>query len=152
MFCFLKWFLHSNQQLSSKKCPSLILIYFQFQLGLSVSTSHGPGPGPGCRGFQGGHQGGFQQSPLERVSPPTPTPEPATLPSPSSLVSRLPSIQHTTLGREPIQLTPSLSRLYKEQLIGHVLAWPAEHVEKGINKVSEDANQISNHAITKVSF
>merc|ERR1712243_267538 len=108
--------------------------------GLSVSTSHGPGPGPGSRGLQ--------PSPLERVSPPTPTHEPSLLPSPSSLVSRLPSIHHTV---HPIQLTPSLSRLYKEQLIGHVLAWPAEHVEKGINKVSEDANQISNHAITKVS-
>ena len=32
-----------------------------------------------------------------------------------------------------------------------MLAWPAEQVERGINKVSEDANQISNHAITKVS-
>merc|ERR1719312_1139383 len=112
----------------------------QPQMGLSVSTSHGPGPGPGSRGLQ--------PSPLERVSPPTPTHEPSLLPSPSSLVSRLPSIHHTV---HPIQLPPSLSRLYKEQLIGHVLAWPAEHVEKGINKVSEDANQISNHAITKVS-
>ena len=80
-------------------------------------------------------------------------------------MSRLPS----TLAPAPIQLTPSLSRLYKEQLIGeklvtiytgcnlvifitgHVLAWPAEPVERVINKVSEDANQISNHAITKVS-
>ena len=83
-------------------------------------------------------------------------------------MSRLPS----TLAPAPIQLTPSLSRLYKEQLIGeqlvtsnkspgynqvifitgHVLAWPAEPVERVINKVSEDANQISNHAITKVSL
>ena len=84
-------------------------------------------------------------------------------------MSRLPS----ALAPAPIQLTPSLSRLYKEQLIGgqlvtcdqrtelldvtfylipgHVLAWPAEPVERVINKVSEDANQISNHAITKVS-
>ena len=82
-------------------------------------------------------------------------------------MSRLPS----TLAPAPIQLTPSLSRLYKEQLIGeklvtsnkspgcnpvifitgHVLGWPAEPVERVINKVSEDANQISNHAITKVS-
>ena len=82
------------------------------------------------------------------MSPPTPTHD--TLPSPSSLVSRLPSLQ--SLAPAPIQLTPSLSRLYKEQLIGHVLAWPAEHVERGINKVGEDANQISNHAITKVTI
>ena len=64
-----------------------------------------------------------------------------------SAVSRL---QALAAPPPPIQLTPSLSRLYKEQLIGHVLAWPAEHVERGINKVGEDANQISNHAITKV--
>merc|ERR1712055_957978 len=51
----------------------------------------------------------------------------------------------------PIQLTPSLSRLYKEPLIGHVLAWPAEQVEKGCNRISEEAHQISSHGITKVS-
>ena len=68
--------------------------------------------------------------------------------SPGSLVSRLPSLQ--TSVAPPVQLTPSLGKLYKEQLIGHVLAWPAEHVERGINKVGEDANTISNHHITKV--
>lgn len=51
----------------------------------------------------------------------------------------------------PIQLTPSLSRLYKEPLIGHVLGWPAEQVERGCNRISEEAHQISSHGITKVS-
>ena len=86
---------------------------------------------------------------LEGVSPPTPTHDSSmTSGSPGSLVSRLPSLQ--TSVAPPVQLTPSLGKLYKEQLIGHVLAWPAEHVERGINKVGEDANQISNHHITKV--
>jgi len=51
----------------------------------------------------------------------------------------------------PIQLTPSLSRLYKEPLIGHVLGWPAEQVERGCNRISEEAQQIASHGITKVS-
>ena len=106
------------------------------------------GPGQGSRHSVHSNQ----PSPLQGVSPPTPTHDSA-LPSPG-LMSRLPSLQHVSglAGTcPPIQLTPSLSRLYKEQLIGHVLAWPAEHVERGINKVGEDANQISNHHITKVS-
>merc|ERR1712096_194995 len=45
----------------------------------------------------------------------------------------------------------SLSRLYKEPLIGHVLGWPAEQVERGCNRISEEAQQISSHGITKVS-
>ena len=69
-------------------------------------------------------------------------------PLPSPLTSRLPSLHPPPTA---IQLTPSLSRLYREQLIGHVLAWPAEQVERAINKVGEDANTISNHTITKVS-
>ena len=117
------------------------------QVGLSVST------GGGQLSRHSGHSN--QPSPLQGVSPPTPTHD-SSLHSPgSALVSRLPSLQHVSslagTCQAPIQLTPSLSRLYKEQLIGHVLAWPAEHVERGINKVGEDANQISNHHITKVS-
>jgi len=119
----------------------------QPQVGLSVST------GGGQLSRHSGHSN--QPSPLQGVSPPTPTHD-SSLHSPgSALVSRLPSLQHVSslagTCQAPIQLTPSLSRLYKEQLIGHVLAWPAEHVERGINKVGEDANQISNHHITKVS-
>lgn len=103
-------------------------------VGLSVSTSQGPD----SRSRPSVHSA--QPSPGVGVSPPA---------SPAlSAVSRL---QALAAPPPPIQLTPSLSRLYKEQLIGHVLAWPAEHVERGINKVGEDANQISNHAITKVS-
>ena len=52
----------------------------------------------------------------------------------------------------PIQLTPSLSRLYKEPLIEHVLGWPAEQVERGCNRISEEAHQISSHGITKVKL
>lgn len=114
--------------------------------GLSVSTSQ-HGPGPGSRGA--GSSSALTSPGLTAVSPVSAsemTAGPGSLSSPS-LISRLPS----TLAPAPIQLTPSLSRLYKEQLIGHVLGWPAEPVERGINKVSEDANQISNHAITKVS-
>jgi len=90
-------------------------------------------------------------------SPPTPTHD--SLPSPSvvsPLSSRLPQSSLGQLGsmgqlHPPIQLTPSLSRLYKEPLIGHVLGWPAEQVERGCNRISEEAQQISSHGITKVS-
>lgn len=99
--------------------------------GLSVSTQ--PGPGPGSR-----HS--------NQPSPHNLSPGHDSLPSP--LTSRLPSLHPPATA---IQLTPSLSRLYREQLIGHVLAWPAEQVERAINKVGEDANTISNHTITKVS-
>ena len=110
------------------------LVPISAQVGLSVSTSQGPD----SRSRPSVHSA--QPSPGVGVSPPA---------SPAlSAVSRL---QALAAPPPPIQLTPSLSRLYKEQLIGHVLAWPAEHVERGINKVGEDANQISNHAITKVS-
>lgn len=51
----------------------------------------------------------------------------------------------------PVQLTPSLSRLYRENLIGHVLGWPAEQVEKCSMRISEESHQISSHGITKVS-
>ena len=109
------------------------LVPISAQVGLSVSTSQGPD----SRSRPSVHSA--QPSPGVGVSPPA---------SPAlSAVSRL---QALAAPPPPIQLTPSLSRLYKEQLIGHVLAWPAEHVERGINKVGEDANQISNHAITKV--
>ena len=50
----------------------------------------------------------------------------------------------------PITLTPSLARLYKEPLIGHVLAWPAEQVERGCCRISEEAHQLASHGITKV--
>lgn len=107
------------------------------QSGLSVSTQ--PGPGPGRHSNQPSPHGQhYSQSP--------PTPGHDSLPSPLA-VARLSSLQPPTPA---IQLTPSLNRLYKEQLIGHVLAWPAEHVERAINKVGEDANTISNHTITKV--
>ena len=102
--------------------------------GLSVSTQPGPGPGPGSR-----HS--------NQPSPHNLSPGHDSLPSP--LASRLPSLHPPATA---IQLTPSLSRLYREQLIGHVLAWPAEQVERAINKVGEDANTISNHTITKVQY
>ena len=100
--------------------------------GLSVSTQHGPGPG---------------SRHSNQPSPHNLSPGHDSLPSP--LTSRLPSLHPPPTA---IQLTPSLSRLYREQLIGHVLAWPAEQVERAINKVGEDANTISNHTITKVSI
>ena len=106
------------------------------QAGLSVST----GPGLGSR-----HSNLPSPHNLYSQSPPTPGHD--SLPPPLA-VSRLPSLQPPAPA---IQLTPSLSRLYKEQLIGHVLAWPAEQVERAINKVGEDANTISNLTITKVS-
>jgi len=110
------------------------------QTSLSVSTRD-PGGGSRHSNQPSPHNPHYSQSP--------PTPGHDSLPSPLS-VSRLPSL-HPPPVQTSIQLTPSLNRLYKEQLIGHVLAWPAEHVERAINKVGEDANTISNHTITKVS-
>jgi len=79
------------------------------------------------------------------VSPPT---QENRLPSLSSLSAVSPL---TALWAAPVSLTPSLGRLYREQLIGHVLGWPAEHLEKASNKVNEEHHNISSHAITKVS-
>lgn len=125
-------------------------------LGLSVSTQPGPGPG--------------RVAPLNssrlpspsHLSPSTPTHSDTghslvSPPSIQSVVSPLSSLQRGTsaLGslppQQPIQLTPSLSRLYREQLIGHVLGWPAEQVERGCQRISEEGHQISSHGITKVS-
>ena len=48
-------------------------------------------------------------------------------------------------------LTPSLARFYKESLIGHVVNWPAEAVEKTCQRINEEHLNISNLGITKVS-
>merc|ERR1719483_578400 len=135
----------------------------QPQLGLSVST--GPGPGSMSVRLPPGHPHSYpipHPSPLsmyggDSSSPPPPTHD--SLPSPSvvsPLSSRLPPSSLGQMGsmgqlHPPIQLTPSLSRLYREPLIGHVLGWPAEQVERGCNRISEEAHQISSHGITKVS-
>eukprot|EP00090_Calanus_glacialis_P035099 TRINITY_DN59996_c0_g1_i1.p1 TRINITY_DN59996_c0_g1~~TRINITY_DN59996_c0_g1_i1.p1 ORF type:complete len:615 (+),score=181.37 TRINITY_DN59996_c0_g1_i1:69-1913(+) len=135
----------------------------QPQFGLSVSTQPGPGPGSLSVRLPLGHPNSYplpHPSPLSMYghsSPPTPTHD--SLPSPSvvsPLSSRLPQNSLGQMGsmgqlHPPIQLTPSLSRLYKEPLIGHVLGWPAEQVERGCNRISEEAHQISSHGITKVS-
>ena len=57
----------------------------------------------------------------------------------------------TALKSQMISLTPSLSKLYRESLIGHVVAWPAESVERMAGRVNEDHNNISNLGVTKVS-
>jgi len=135
----------------------------QPQVGLSVSTQPGPGPGSLAVRLPTGHPHSYSlphPSPVSiyaHSSPPTPTHE--SLPSPSvvsPLSSRLPQNSLGQMGavgqlHPPIQLTPSLSRLYKEPLIEHVLGWPAEQVERGCNRISEEAHQISSHGITKVS-
>ena len=38
----------------------------------------------------------------------------------------------------------------RENLIGHVLAWPAEQVERCCGRIAEETHQISSHGITKV--
>jgi len=50
-----------------------------------------------------------------------------------------------------VTLTPSLAKLYKEDLIGHVQSWPAEQLERGCHRLEEEAHQISSHGITRVS-
>jgi len=114
---------------------------------LSISTQ--PGPGPGSR---------LSQLPN---SYPVPSPlysptgsghqDPNHLPSPSVLSPSLQSKLALHSLPPPLQLTPSLSRLYRENLIGHVLAWPAEQVERCCGRIAEETHQISSHGITKVS-
>lgn len=57
--------------------------------------------------------------------------------------------KHQPFG--PPLITPSLSRLYRESLISHVIGWPAESVEKACQRVNEDHSNLSNHHITRVS-
>jgi len=91
-------------------------------------------------------------SQMSPQSPPTPTQEDRLpSPAPSSLSSLSAVSPLTALRAAPVSLTPSLGRLYKEPLIGHVLGWPAEHLEKACNKVSEDHHSVTSHVITKVS-
>merc|ERR1719362_1524161 len=114
---------------------------------LSISTQ--PGPGPGSR---------LSQLPN---SYPAPSPlysptgsghqDPNHLPSPSVLSPSLQSKLALHSLPPPLQLTPSLSRLYRENLIGHVLGWPAEQVERCCGRIAEETHQISSHGITKVS-
>lgn len=63
-----------------------------------------------------------------------------------AVVSPLQQLQTTV-----VTLTPSLARLYKEDLIGHVQSWPAEGLERGSHRLEEEAHQISSHGITRVS-
>jgi len=85
-------------------------------------------------------------------SPPTPTQEDRLpSPAPSSLSSLSAVSPLTALRAAPVSLTPSLGRLYKEQLIGHVLGWPAEHLENACKKVTEEHHSVTSHVITKVS-
>merc|ERR1719167_1489396 len=51
----------------------------------------------------------------------------------------------------PAFISPSLSRLYREDLISHVVGWPAEAVEKTCQRVNEDHQNINNLATTRVS-
>jgi len=126
-----------------------------------LSTAQ-PGPGPGGSSLPALRLSGAPSSSIHTVtssqvsptSPPTPTQEEGPRlpsPAPSSLSSLSAVSPLTALRAAPVSLTPTLGRLYREQLIGHVLGWPAEHLEKASNKVNEDHHNISSHAITKVS-
>jgi len=55
------------------------------------------------------------------------------------------------MGTTVVTLTPTLAKLYKEHLIGHVQSWPAEGLERGSHRLEEEAHQISSHGITRVS-
>lgn len=70
-------------------------------------------------------------------------------PCQSPLLSGGHGSKHQPFG--PPLITPSLSRLYRESLISHVIGWPAESVEKACQRVNEDHSNLSNHHITRVS-
>lgn len=57
----------------------------------------------------------------------------------------------TALKPQPPSLTPSLAKLYRESLIGHVTGWPAEAVEKACQRINDEHQNLSNLAITRVS-
>lgn len=89
---------------------------------------------------------GGWNSPLSSSSqsPPTPTQNEQTLQQ--AVVSPLQQLQTAT-----VTLTPSLARLYREDLISHVQGWPAEQVERGSHRLGDEAHQIASHGITRVS-
>ena len=57
----------------------------------------------------------------------------------------------TALKPQTPSLTPSLAKLYRESLIGHVTSWPAEAVEKSCQRLNEEHLNMSNISVTKVS-
>jgi len=123
---------------------------------LQPTAYSGPGRPAGVPGGGGEGRRGGSPSHLPSPSAGSVTPNHSDSVSPvQSIVSPLSSLSRATSlllpQQQPIQLTPSLSRLYKEELITHVLGWPAEQVERASNRVDEEAQQISSHGITKVS-
>lgn len=48
-------------------------------------------------------------------------------------------------------LSPSLSNYFREDLIGHVMGWQADHAERQANKYSEEAHNLGSLTCTKVS-
>jgi hypothetical protein len=57
----------------------------------------------------------------------------------------------TALKPQLPSLTPSLAKLYRESLIGHVTGWPAEAVEKACQRINDEHQNLSNLCITRVS-
>jgi len=123
---------------------------------LSISTQQpGPGPGMGMSSRLMSHLPNNSNypaaSPLYSPTGSSIHQDPNHLPSPSVLSPSLQSKLALHSLPPPLQLTPSLSRLYRENLIGHVLGWPAEQVERCCGRIAEETHQISSHGITKVS-
>lgn len=69
----------------------------------------------------------------------------------SSLSQVMSNSPLTSLRPQLPSLTPSLSKLYREQLISHVTNWPAEAVEKACQRINDEHQTLSNLAITRVS-
>ena len=69
----------------------------------------------------------------------------------SSSLSQVVSSPLTALKPQLPSLTPSLAKLYRESLIGHVTGWPAEAVEKACQRINDEHQNLSNLCITRVS-
>jgi hypothetical protein len=69
----------------------------------------------------------------------------------SSSLSHVVSSPLTALKPQPPSLTPSLAKLYRESLIGHVTGWPAEAIEKACQRINDEHQNLSNLGITRVS-
>jgi hypothetical protein len=67
------------------------------------------------------------------------------------MLSNVNSLASMALKPQIPSLTPSLSKHYKESLIGHVIGWPAEAVERAAQRCNDEHNAISNLGVTKVS-